>query len=55
MNLQGEPRGEKCVLRFGQRAGLTPFVLIKTAAAYLMAAGSQGLGFLSDLGDSSAV
>lgn len=32
-----------------------PFVLIETAAAYLMATGSQGLGFVSDLGDSSVV
>lgn len=38
------------MLRFGWRIGLMPFVLIKTK----MAAGRQGLGFVSDPADSSA-
>lgn len=55
MNLRGEPGGEKFTLRFGRRTGLMPFVLITTATGYLTTTCSQGLGFISDRGDSSTV
>lgn len=43
------------MLRFGQRMELMPFVLITSASGYLMTTDSQGVGFISDPGDSRAV